>query len=83
MLFLAWTIVGTIFGVIWSRLIKSEGENLFSPLLLAISGAIIGGLLFTLFGTTSWTKIDIYNLVVSTAGALVFLSAYYSIKQIY
>lgn len=84
MLFLAWTLVGMILGLVWGRIItKGRDESLPSLILLAISGAVIGGLLFTLFGTTSWTKINAYCMVVSTAGALVFLAAYHSIKQVY
>jgi uncharacterized membrane protein YeaQ/YmgE (transglycosylase-associated protein family) len=83
MLFLAWALVGMIFGLIGSRLVRAKDKSLLSPVLLAISGAVIGGLLFNLFGTTSWTGINLHSLIVSMAGALVFLTAYYSIKQAY
>ncbi|MCI0336751.1 MAG: GlsB/YeaQ/YmgE family stress response membrane protein [Acidobacteria bacterium] len=84
MLFLAWTIVGMISGAIWSLLNKDRRNESFGPtILLAICGAVLGGLLFTLFGTTSWTVINIYNLLVPMAGAIIFLAAYNSIKQAY
>jgi uncharacterized membrane protein YeaQ/YmgE (transglycosylase-associated protein family) len=72
-----------IFGLVAGRVVRDKDKNLLSPVLLAISGAVISGLLFNLFGTTSRTSINIYSLVVSMAGALVFLTTYYSIKQAY
>jgi uncharacterized membrane protein YeaQ/YmgE (transglycosylase-associated protein family) len=83
MLFLAWTLVGMIFGLVGSWAVRRRDKNLLSPVLFAISGAVIGGLLFNLFGTTSWSSINMHSMVVSMAGALVFLTAYYSIKQAY
>lgn len=83
MLFLIWIVLGMILGSIWIGLTRKDAsENAALAILLGICGAVLGGMLFTLFGTTSWTMVNLYNLTVAMAGALVFLMAYHSIKQI-
>ncbi|MEK7831037.1 MAG: hypothetical protein AAB401_08125 [Acidobacteriota bacterium] len=52
-------------------------------MLLAVTGAMVGGVFFMLFGTTTWTSVNSYSLVVSMFGALTFLVVYRSIKQAY
>lgn len=84
MLILAWIIVGMSLALVWHWLIGPR-EDRYAPhqLLLAITGAIVGGILFMLFGTNTWETVNSYSMVVSTAGALVFLAAYRSIKSVY
>lgn len=82
MLFLIWTIVGLSLALIWHWLIgPRETEQATNQLLLAVTGAVVGGVLFMLFGTNNWTSVNSYSLVVSIAGALTFLATYRSIKQ--
>lgn len=84
MLFMIWTIVGMGLALVWHWIVRPrETEQASSQLLLAVAGAILGGVLFMLFGTTNWTSINVYSLVVSMAGALIFLTAYHSIKHVY
>lgn len=84
MLFLVWTIVGLGLALAWYWLVgPRDGEQAMRQLLLAVIGAVVGGLLFMLFGTTQWTSVNIYSLVVSICGALTFLAAYRSITQAY
>lgn len=82
MLVLIWTILGIALGVVWELITgRNSLESFASVILTAVSGAVTGGLLFTLFGTTGWAMINFYNLIVSIAGALTFLVARHSIKQ--
>ncbi|MBP6823209.1 MAG: hypothetical protein KA368_16790 [Acidobacteria bacterium] len=84
MLFLIWTIVGMSLALIWHWLFGPRNtEQAARQLLLAVTGAVVGGVLFMLFGTTTWTSVNSYSLVVSMFGALTFLAAYRSIKQAY
>ena len=84
MLFLIWTIVGMSLALIWHWLFGPRNTGQAArQLLLAVTGAVVGGVLFMLFGTTNWTSVNSYSLVVSMFGALTFLAAYRSIKQAY
>ncbi len=71
-----------VLGIVWEMITgRNSPEKFASAKLMAVNGAVTGGLLFTLFGTTGWTMVNVYNLVVSIAGALTFLAAYHSVKQ--
>lgn len=84
MLFLVWTIVGLGLALGWYWLVgPRDGEHATRQVLLAIIGAMVGGVLFMLFGTTQWTSVNVYTLVVSIFGGLTFLAAYRSINQAY
>lgn len=84
MLFLTWIIVGLSLALIWHWVVgPREDKQVTNQLLLAVAGAMVGGILFMLFGTSSWTSVNSYSLVVSTAGALIFLAAYRTIKNAY
>ena len=84
MLFLVWTIVGLGLALGWYWLVgPRDGEQATRQLFLAVMGAMVGGLLFMLFGTTQWTSVNIYSLVVSIFGGLTFLVTYRSISQVY
>lgn len=84
MVILAWIIVGMSLALVWHWLIgPREDKYATHQLLLAVTGAIVGGILFMLFGTTEWETVNSYNVVVSLVGALVFLAADRSIKSVY
>lgn len=84
MLFLVWTIVGLGLALAWYWLVgPRDCEQAMRQLLLAVIGAMVGGLLFMLFGTTQWTSVNIFSLVVSICGALTFLAVHRSITQVY
>ena len=44
--------------------------------ILGIVGAIAGGFVFNLFGASGVTGLNLYSLVVSVVGALIFLWIY-------
>lgn len=83
MLFLIWTIVGIGLALLWHWLVgPRETTQASRQLLLAVTGAVVAGVLFMLFGTANWASVNSYSLVVSLAGALTFLAAYHSLKQL-
>ena len=46
-------------------------------IVLGIVGAIVGGLIFSAFGASGVTGLNIYSLIVAVVGAVVVLWAYH------
>jgi uncharacterized membrane protein YeaQ/YmgE (transglycosylase-associated protein family) len=77
---IVWIIVGLIGGGLASRIITwhSEGFGRFRNLGLGLAGALIGGLLFRLFGI--WPGLDriaisLRDVVAAVVGSLLVLAA--------
>jgi uncharacterized membrane protein YeaQ/YmgE (transglycosylase-associated protein family) len=81
MSFLAWIILGLIAGFIGSKLVNRRGEGLVLDIVLGIVGAFVGGWLFTTFGMTGVTGLNIYSMVVAVIGAVVVLVLYHALSR--
>lgn len=81
MSFLAWIVLGLIAGFIGSKVVNKTGEGFFLDIVLGIVGAIVGGWLFSLFGMSGVTGLNIYSLVVAVVGAVVLLVVYHAIRR--
>jgi uncharacterized membrane protein YeaQ/YmgE (transglycosylase-associated protein family) len=81
MSFLAWIILGLIAGFIGSKLVNSRGEGLVLDIILGIVGAFVGGWLFTTFGMTGVTGLNVYSMVVAVVGAVVVLVLYHALAR--
>jgi uncharacterized membrane protein YeaQ/YmgE (transglycosylase-associated protein family) len=81
MSFLAWTILGLIAGFIGSKLVNKRGEGLILDLVLGIVGSIVGGWLFSAFGASGVTGLNLYSLLVAVVGAMVVLLVYHAIRR--
>jgi uncharacterized membrane protein YeaQ/YmgE (transglycosylase-associated protein family) len=79
MSFLAWIILGLISGFIASKLVNKTGEGFILDVVLGIVGAFLGGWLFTTFGKTGVTGLNIYSMFVAVVGAVVVLVAYHAL----
>ena len=79
MSFVAWIVLGLVAGFIGSKLVNHTGEGLIRDILLGVVGAFIGGYLFTLFGASGVTGLNLYSLLVAVVGAVVFLIVYHAI----
>ena len=79
MSFLAWIVLGLVAGFIGSKLVNKTGEGLVRDVLLGVVGAIIGGFLFSLFGASGVTGLNLYSVLVAVVGAVVFLIVYHTI----
>ena len=79
MSFIAWIVLGLIAGFIGSKLVNHTGEGLIRDVLLGVLGAFIGGYLFTLFGASGVTGLNLYSLLVAVVGAVVFLVVYHAV----
>jgi len=77
----AWVVLGLIAGFIGSKLVNKTGEGLILDIALGIVGAIVGGWLFSLFGMSGVTGLNVYSLVVAVVGAVVFLVAYHALRR--
>jgi uncharacterized membrane protein YeaQ/YmgE (transglycosylase-associated protein family) len=81
MSFLAWIILGLIAGFIGSKLVNRRGEGLVLDIVLGIVGAFVGGWLFTTFGMTGVTGLNVYSMVVAVIGAVVVLVIYHALSR--
>ena len=78
---LAWLVLGLIAGFIGSKLVNKTGEGLVLDIGLGIVGAIVGGWLFSVFGMSGVTGVNLYSLVVAVIGAVVLLLVYHAIRR--
>ena len=74
---LAWIILGLISGFIASKIINKTGEGVLLDIVLGIVGAVVGGWLFSTFGMTGVTGLNLYSLLVAVVGAAVILVVYH------
>ena len=76
-----WILLGLVSGFIASHLVNHRGEGVVLDVLLGVVGAIIGGWVFNIFGHIGVTGLNLYSIVVATAGAVVFLILYHTIRR--
>lgn len=79
MSFLAWIILGLIAGFIGSKIVNKHGDGLILDIILGIVGAVVGGYLFSAFGASGVTGLNLYSLLVAVVGAIVVLVVYHAI----
>lgn len=80
MSFLGWIVLGLLAGFIASKIIDNDGENLLFDLILGSVGAVVGGLLFSLFGASGVTGLNLYSLLVAVIGAIIALTLYHMLS---
>jgi uncharacterized membrane protein YeaQ/YmgE (transglycosylase-associated protein family) len=76
---LAWIILGLIAGFIGSKIVNKSGEGVFLDIILGIVGAVVGGWLFSAFGMSRVSGLNIYSLLVAIVGAVVVLVVYHAL----
>jgi uncharacterized membrane protein YeaQ/YmgE (transglycosylase-associated protein family) len=81
MSFIAWIVLGLISGFIASKLVNKRGEGLFLDIILGIVGAFVGGWLFSTFGMSGVTGVNIYSMLVAVVGAVVVLVVYHALRR--
>ena len=77
----AWIVLGFIAGFIASHIVNHRGEGMVLDILLGIVGAIVGGWAAHLLGFAGIARLDLYSMVVATAGSIVFLFVYHLIRR--
>jgi len=69
---ISWIILGLIAGFIGSKIVDKQGQGIW----LGIVGALVGGFLFSLFGATGVTGLNIWSMIVAIIGAVAVLAIY-------
>jgi uncharacterized membrane protein YeaQ/YmgE (transglycosylase-associated protein family) len=81
MSFLALILLGLLAGFIASKIVNKHGEGAMLDILLGIAGAVVGGLLFRIFGVHGVSGLNLHSLIVATAGAVLVLFVYHSLHR--
>jgi uncharacterized membrane protein YeaQ/YmgE (transglycosylase-associated protein family) len=82
MSFLSWIVLGLVAGFIGSKIVNKAGEGILLDIVLGVVGAVVGGWLFTTFGATGVTGLNLYSLLVAVIGAVLALFAYHGIRRL-
>jgi uncharacterized membrane protein YeaQ/YmgE (transglycosylase-associated protein family) len=75
----AWIVLGLLAGFIASKIINKSGEGVILDIVLGVVGAVVGGWLFSVFGMSGVSGLNIYSLAVAVVGAVVVLVAYHAV----
>jgi len=75
---IGWIILGLIAGFIGSKIVNSQGQGLLLDIVLGIVGAVVGGLIFSVFGAEGVTGLNIWSLIVAIVGSVVVLWLYHA-----
>jgi len=81
MSFIAWIILGLVAGFIGSKLVNKTGEGLFLDIVLGVIGAFVGGWLFSRFGASGVTGLNLYSLLVAVVGSVAVLVTYHMVRR--
>ena len=73
---LSWIILGLIAGFIGSKIVDREGQGFWLNMVLGIIGALVGGFLFSFFGVSGVTGLNIWIMIVAIVGSIVVLLIY-------
>jgi len=76
---IAWLVLGLVAGFIASKIINKTGEGLWLDIVLGVVGAELGGWLFSLFGMSRVTGLNLYSLLVAVVGAVILLFVYHQL----
>ena len=78
---LAWIVLGLIAGFVGSKIVNKRGEGLILDIILGVVGALVGGWLFTTFGASGVTGLNLYSLLVAVVGAVVVLIVFHALRR--
>ena len=81
MSFLAWIVLGLIAGFIASKIVNKQGEGFFLDIILGIVGSVAGGWIFSAFGASGVTGVNLYSILVAVIGAIVVLALYHALRR--
>ena len=76
---IAWLVLGLVAGFIGSKLVNKSGEGVFLDIILGIVGAVVGGFIFSFFGASGVSGLNIYSLLVAVIGSVLVLVVYHTI----
>ena len=70
---LTWVIIGGIAGWLSSNLVRTHGQDILTDLSLGILGALIGGIILSIFGSSRFAGLSLYSVFLAMLGAIVFI----------
>ena len=73
---ISWIILGLIAGFIGSKIVNRQGQGFWLDIALGIVGALVGGFLFSTFGATGVTGLNIWSMIVAIVGSIGVLLIY-------
>ena len=73
---ISWIILGLIVDFVGAKIVNREGQGFWLDIALGIVGALVGGFLFSLFGASGVTGLNIYSMVVAIIGSIAVLLIY-------
>ena len=73
---LSWIILGLIAGFVGSKIVDRQGQGFWLNIALGIIGALVGGFLFSFFGASGVTGLNIWSMIVAIVGSVVVLLIY-------
>ena len=76
---IAWIILGLIAGFIGSKIVNKSGQGFLLDVALGVIGAVVGGVIFSFFGVSGVTGLNIYSLIVAVVGSVVVLWVYHQV----
>lgn len=66
---ISWAIVGLVAGCIGSKIIDSQDKGFPLNITLGIAGAVIGDVLFDLFGASDVTVLNLWSTIAAITGS--------------
>jgi uncharacterized membrane protein YeaQ/YmgE (transglycosylase-associated protein family) len=79
---IGWIVLGLLAGFLGSKIVSGRGEGVALDIVLGIVGALVGGWIFTSFGTVGVTGFNIWSLFVAVIGAVVLLVAWHAVRGV-
>jgi uncharacterized membrane protein YeaQ/YmgE (transglycosylase-associated protein family) len=76
---IGWLVLGLIAGFISSKIVNRQGQGLWLDIALGVVGAIVGGMVFSAFGATGITGLNLYSMIVAIVGSVVVLWVYHAV----
>jgi uncharacterized membrane protein YeaQ/YmgE (transglycosylase-associated protein family) len=76
---IGWILLGLIAGFVASKIVNKSGEGVFLDIILGIVGAIVGGFIFSAFGASGVTGLNLYSMIVAIIGAIIVLLIYHAV----
>jgi len=76
---IGWIVLGLIAGFIGSKIVNKSGQGFLLDIALGIVGAVVGGFLFSAFGATGVTGLNLYSMFVAIVGSIVVLWVYHAV----
>ena len=73
---LSWIILGLIAGFIGSKIVERQGQGFWLNIALGIIGALVGGFLFSFFGSSGVTGLNVWSMIVAIVGSVVVFLVY-------